>query len=114
MNKYRIEASVQARNDMLEIWDYIVTELQNPIAAGNLIDEIEKGIKFLATMPKQYKIVDIEPWRSQEIRKVRVKNFYVYYKIYEERSLVAIIMVTYVGRDQDAVLDCTVDSGRQN
>lgn len=45
-----------------------------------------------------------EPWRSEEVRRMRVKNYYVYFWIDKERDIVQILAVIYVERDQEAQL----------
>ena len=52
-------------------------------------------------MPQRIRIVDEEPWRKEEVRKIRVKNYYIYFVIDEDETAVKILAVIYVGRDQE-------------
>lgn len=45
--KNRIHYSDLAQGDMDDIWDYIVAELQNPVAAGKVIDRIMETVDTL-------------------------------------------------------------------
>lgn len=38
-------------------------------------------------MPQRIKNIDEEPWGSYGFRKIRVKNYYVYFWINEEKKL---------------------------
>jgi toxin ParE1/3/4 len=44
--------------------------------------------------------VDQEPWHSRGVRKIIVKNFYVYYRIDEPAGAVFVLNVIYARRDQ--------------
>jgi toxin ParE1/3/4 len=51
-------------------------------------------------MPARFPLVDKEPWRTNGIRKMPVKNFVVYYCIDESKKEVWITAVVYSKRDQ--------------
>ena len=55
-------------------------------------------------MPGIYKLLDDEPWHSRGIRKILVKNFFVYYRIDEESLKVFILNIIYARSDQLAAL----------
>lgn len=56
-------------------------------------------------MPQRIALVSQEPWRSRGVRKVIVKNFYVYYRIDENTEHVYILNIIYQKRDQLKMLD---------
>ena len=51
-------------------------------------------------MPERIKPIDEQPWGSYGFRKIRVKNYYIYFWIDEEKKQVQIIAVIYVQMDQ--------------
>ncbi|MCM1123589.1 MAG: type II toxin-antitoxin system RelE/ParE family toxin [Eubacterium sp.] len=51
-------------------------------------------------MPDRIKLTEEEPWRSEGIHRMRVKNYYVYFWIDEENCKVQVASVIYVARDQ--------------
>ena len=55
-------------------------------------------------MPERIKLAEEEPWRSEGIRRMRVKNYYVYFWIDEDNSKVQVTSVIYVSRDQSVQL----------
>ena len=72
---YTVKVTKQAYGQMREIMSYITNELFAPEAAQNLLDKFQKAISDLADMPKMHSLVDEEPWRSEDVRKIVVKNF---------------------------------------
>ena len=63
-----------------------------------------KTISGLNFMPLRYPLTDEDPWRTNGIRKMPVKNFLVYYLIDEESKIVSVTAVIYGHRDQLAAL----------
>ena len=45
-----------------------------------------------------------EPWHSEGVRRLAVKNFYVYFWIDEDRKKIQVIDVIYIKRDQQRQL----------
>ena len=75
-----------------------------PEAAQNLLDKFQKAISDLADMPKMHSLVDEEPWRSEGVRKIVVKNFLIYFWVDDENMRVQVTAVIYQRRDQLARL----------
>ena len=76
---YTVKVTKQAYGQMREIMSYITNELFASEAAQNLLDKFQKVISDLADMPKRHFLVDEEPWRSEGVRKIVVKNFLIYF-----------------------------------
>ena len=53
----------------------------------------------------RYKPVDDEPWHSRGIRRIMANNFFVYYRIDEDRKQVFVLNVIYARRDQLRMLE---------
>ena len=100
MGSYEIIMTPDAADDLAELRDYIAYSLLVPETALSYIQAIRKEIESLSVMPARYKTVDDEPWRSRGIRKIIVKNFYIYYRIDEDAQRVYILNVIYARRDQ--------------
>jgi toxin ParE1/3/4 len=101
---YEVKVTRQAHGQMREIALYIANECCAPEAAQNLLDKLEESMNALAEMPKRHSLVDKEPWRSEGVRKVIVKNFLIYFWVDEENMKVQVIAVIYEKRDQLARL----------
>ena len=99
-NKYEIKVTRQALEQMREIAHYISYDLMAPEAADNLLDDLKASILKLSVLPKKYPLIEEEPWRSEGVRKIVVKNLLVYYWIDEEYNKVQVTAVIYSKRDQ--------------
>ena len=99
-NKYEIKVTRQALEQMREIAHYISYDLMAPKAADNLLDDLKASILKLSVLPKKYPLIEEEPWRSEGVRKIVVKNFLLYYWIDEEYNKVQVTAVIYSKRDQ--------------
>lgn len=99
-NKYEIKVTRQALEQMREMAHYISYDLMAPEAADNLLDDLKASILKLSVLPKKYPLIEEEPWRSEGVRKIVVKNFLVYYWIDEEYNKVQVTAVIYSKRDQ--------------
>ena len=100
MDSYKIIITPDAEEDLLELRNYIADVLLARDTARNYIRTIRKEIGTLSEMPAKYKPVDDEPWHSRGIRRIMANNFFVYYRIDEDRKLVYILNVIYARRDQ--------------
>ena len=100
MPDYRIIITPDAVEDLTELRNYIADVLLVPDTALAYIQTIRWEIGGLARMPARHKCVDQEPWRSRGVRKIIVKNFYVYYRIDDPADVVYVLNVIYARRDQ--------------
>ena len=105
MDEYSIRITRQARDHLREIRRYIEHELLAPIAAKNTIAAIKAEIESLGHVPSRIHLTPDQPWHDQGVRRVCVKNYYIYFWIDEENKKVQIIAVIYVRRDQARQLE---------
>lgn len=99
-SKYEVRVTRQAMEQMKEIKTYISEELFVPETAERLLEEIKKKMISLAVLPKRHALVDEEPWKGENVRKIIVKNFLIYYWVDDEKCKVHVIAVIYNKRDQ--------------
>jgi plasmid stabilization system protein ParE len=59
----------------------------------NAIEELSYRASTVQTIPEQ-------PWGEKGLRRISVKNYYIYFKIYEDRKEVSVLDIIYQGRDQ--------------
>lgn len=105
MKVYTVGITRQAREHLREIKTYITNELLAPEAAKNTMAVLKSEIKSLSQMPERIKLTEEEPWHSEGIHRMRVKNYYVYFWIDEDKSKVQITSVIYVARNQAVQLE---------
>ena len=107
MPDYRIIITPDAIEDLTGLRNYIADVLLAPDTALNYVRTIRREIGSLARMPARHRCVDQEPWHSRGVRKIIVKNFYVYYRIDEATETVYVLNVIYARRDQLKALSHT-------
>lgn len=100
MASYEIKVTKQAYGQMREIVLYIANELSAPEAAENLLNKMQEAVNTLSEMPKRHSLVDEEPWRSESIRKIVVKNFFIYFWVDDKNMRVQVTAVIYAKRNQ--------------
>ena len=99
-NEYEVKVTMQALEQMGAIVHYISYDLMAPEAAENLLNDLKAALMKLSVLPKRHSLIDEEPWRSEGVRKIVVKNFLVYYWVDEESNKVQVTAVIYNKRDQ--------------
>lgn len=98
---YKLIILPEAQRDIRNIVWYIARELVAPQAALNLQEEFHKGINSLSDMPKRFNTVDEQPWKDAGVRKLIVKNYFVYYIVDDDSMTVKIIAVIYTRMNQE-------------
>lgn len=100
MERYRIKITNQAREQLRLIKRYISLNLNSPLSAEKTIKLLKGEMLNLSFMPHKIKCIDEKPWGELGFRKIRVKNYYIYFLINHEKSEVQITSVIYVKRNQ--------------
>ena len=93
-----------AEQDILSAIKYISDVLKSPIAANNLLDEIEKYEGILESTPCIYPFVPDEYLAEKRIKFVIVKNYILFYVIDEDKKIVNVIRFLYSRRDWKNIL----------
>ena len=99
MNKYKIQFSKDAKKDLRDIYIYIKYSLQEPIIAKKLIDKIKTEVYKLEKNPKIYAIIRDEIIKRREIRRIKVNNYIVFYRVKENNSIVEIVRIMHTRRN---------------
>lgn len=103
--RYRVELTTLAREQILQIAQYIKDELQAPETAEKLVDFLETEIAKLDTMPERAVLVDEEPWRSRGVHKYIMGHYIAYFIVIEPAGIVRVMAVALERRDQRKQLD---------
>ena len=85
------------RDDVKSTVNYIKYNLQNPIAAQRLKDEIKNKNKNLKENPFIYPVVPDEYLASKGYRFIIINNYLLFYKVKEKQ--IEIIRFLYGSRD---------------
>ena len=81
-----VEVTPYAEYALREIGQYIAVNLQSPKNAISTLSAICKEIKSLCSMPARIALIPDEPWGTEGIHRMQVKNFYVYFWINEVKN----------------------------
>jgi plasmid stabilization system protein ParE len=84
---------------------YIANSLKAPIAANNLLDEIEKHEEILENTPNIYSFVPDEYLAGKWIKFVIIKNYMMFYTINEDEKRVDVIRFLYNRRDWKNIIN---------
>ena len=103
MEKYSVEVTLQASEQMWEIVLYVAKELKNKDAALGLLDAFENAILSLEEFPERVALTQEEPWRSEGVHLLIVENYNVYFWI--DGKTVRVTAVVYQKREQRKQLE---------
>ena len=98
INNYYVSFTTNAKEELIEIYEYIDNNLKSKIAADNLMYEIENKILRLSIFPYSCMEIVSKP-RNTIYRKLLVKNYVILYKIDEKNKRVNIIHIYYGRRN---------------
>ena len=97
---YTVKLTRQAEEQLREIVDYIRFTLQAPNTASKMLDALAEEIYSLDQFPYRAPLTEEEPWHSQGVHRISVKNFLVYFWIDEAQKKVQVSGIIYGRRDQ--------------
>ena len=74
-----------AESDLMEALDYIANTLDAPQAAGDLLAAFNEAVQHIAEYPYGYELYRTNRPLKDEIRKLPVKNYVLYYAVFQDR-----------------------------
>ena len=95
---YSIIYNSDAILDLMYIKAYIKYYKQNPKLADAVEQSIKQAIKLLDFSPKQYAVIG-KTKGNQEVRRMPVKKYNVYYSVDDQVNVVTIYNIVYSGVD---------------
>ena len=96
-----------AQRDLREIYEYIAYTLLVPNTAKAISEKIMREVRSLESLPERNPLYRDEPWHSQGVRFLRVKNYLVFYTVNPDADTVSIARIMYGGRDISRQLEET-------
>lgn len=100
--KHKLRYSAQARKDLDEIWDYIVADLGNCIAAEKTVNRIIDDIERLADFPEMGLMLRNVAHMVTDYRYIVSGNYMAFYRVSDKT--VYIVRVLYGRREYMRVL----------
>lgn len=105
--KMNIVYTLQARQDLKNIYEYIASSLLAPDTARSMYQKIIQSARSLESMPERNPLYKEEPWHSRGIRFAPVKNYLLFYTVSNKTHTVFIFRILYGGMDISRQLDET-------
>lgn len=93
MKTYNVQIMDEALADMFEISNYIRYKLKEPKIADEHINAFLNRIDDLKNTADLYELIDKEIVSEDNIRKINVKNYMIFYNTDENNLLVQVIAV---------------------
>ena len=78
---YNITYLPLANDDILAAVNYVAERLENPMAAEELLNELDQTVDRLARFPYAHELYHTNRPMQKEIRKVAVKGYVLYYSV---------------------------------
>ncbi len=94
MEIYKVEITREALQDMEDIYNYIATDLLSPESAMGQYNRIADEILTLDTFPERFRIMESEPEKRMELRRMLVDNYSVFYMIRGDKVIVTDVLYT--------------------
>ena len=95
MKKYTVEITDAALTDMEQLYHHIAYVLQAPENAENAMaqyNRIADAILTLDTLAERIRIMEAEPERSKEMRRLLIDNYSVFYVVQGDRVIVTDVL----------------------
>lgn len=93
--KYEIQISLRAKNDLINIVKYIKDELKEPSIAEKYASIIKEKIRDLEYNLQRYSIVDNNAIKDLQVRKLIIKRYIIFYRVSENKRIVIIDRILY-------------------
>lgn len=93
--KYKIELSVKAKEDIKSIILYIKNNLNEPSIANKYAKTIKEEIKTLEYSPKRFAFIDDDSIKDLEVIKLNIKNYLAFYRVNEKEKIVNVERILY-------------------
>lgn len=104
MNDYQITLTKRAKDDIIDIGDYIAYTLSEPDTSKNFITGLKASISHLKVFPYKFPLVQDIILESQGIRCMPYKNHYIFYKIIDTNHVVIVLRIGYNRRNWNDIL----------
>ena len=99
MEKYKVELSVQAKNDYKSIIRYIKYKLLEPTIAEKYAELIKNELNGLEYQPQKFSVIDYDIIKKYNFRKLIIKNYIAFYRIKKKKKIVNVERILYGGTD---------------
>ena len=104
MDKYQIVITPKARNDLIDIGDYISFILLEPETSEKFIKGLRRSISQLQYFPQKFPTIQDYILKNHNIHYMPYKNYFVFYLVENEKKQVIILRVGHKNRNWKNIL----------
>ena len=101
---YRVLVTELAGKDLDAIVEYIAVQLSSPVAAGELLDEVDECYSHLRSNPFIFAKSDDARLEKEGYRKALIGNYILFFKVFEEEKKVIVYRIVFGARDYRKLL----------
>ena len=95
MDEYRVSMTDRALHDLDAIYEYIAKTILEPETALSLVDEIEKGINSLDTMPQRCPERRTGIYANKGYRQLFIKHYTAVFRVNGQDKQVIVVTIRY-------------------
>ncbi len=99
MKKYIVETTEASEQDLINIISYLRYNLAGNIVADRYVNLFSQALKKLEDIAGSMPVLDKRLIGYDNIRKINVKNYIIFYKINEENSKVLVLRIGHTFMD---------------
>ena len=99
LEEYKVELSIQAKEDYKSIIRYIKYKLLEPNIADRYAELIKNEINTLKYNPQKFAIIDYDMIKKYKFRKLIIKNYIAFYRVNEDEKIVNVERILYGATD---------------
>ena len=104
MKKYIVETTETSEQDLVNIISYLRYNLAGDIVADRYINLFSQALKKLEDIAGSMPILDKKLIKYEDIRRINVKNYTIFYKVEEEKSKVLVLRIGHAFMDWEKYL----------
>lgn len=104
MNDYRIAFTTHAKDDIINIGDYITFTLLEPDTSDKFIKGLKNSISQLKYFPYKFPLIQDDILKDFGVRYMPYKNYYAFYTVIEILHIVVVFRIGYKRRNWKEIL----------
>lgn len=104
MDKYQLMITPKAKEDLIDIGDYISFILLEPETSRKLMKGLRSSISQLQYFPRKFPIIEDYIIKYRKIHYMPYKNYFVFYVIDDDNKRVIVLRIGHKSRNWKFIL----------
>lgn len=92
-SEFQVIFTIQAAQELKELYSYISNKLYAPKSTLELMREINEKVVNISFFPRMYSKLITKKTRYNKYRKIVIKNYIILYKIYDKTREIEIVHI---------------------